>query len=168
MKRILFYLLLVIQVVVISFVAIQYALIDDYGKTVKVLQENSEPDTYYDQADELYLDYEINELSDEEWNAPNDMNNNEQVYVLLEADKNGLYHTVEAAKKKQTAKQNQVVLAGKYQSYASEADSNQVNYGIEQIRQQEKYKQLDRKKQWLVTLKIAPWGQKKIVDMEEK
>lgn len=168
MKRILFYLLLVLQVAVISLIAIQYKLIDNYGKEVNILKEKSEPDTYYYPEDELYLDYEISDLSDEEWHAPDDMNTNEKVYVLLEADKDGVYHTVEAAEKKPKTKQNQVVLVGKYQGDISKSDNNRVNYGIEQVKEKEKYNKLDRKNQWVVTLKIAPWGQKKIKNIEEK
>lgn len=168
MKRILFYLLLVFQVAVISFVAIQYKLIDDYGKEVNILKEKSEPDSYYYPEDGLHLDYEINDLSDEKWHAPDNMNTNEKVYVLLEADEDGVYHTVGAAKKKLETKQDQVVLVGKYQDDISESDNNRVNYGIEQVKEKKKYSKLNRNKEWIVTLKIAPWGQKKIVHIEEK
>lgn len=68
MKQILFYLLLVFQAVVILLIAMQHYLIDDYGKTIKLLTDRSSSYEYYDDySDTTYIDYEINNISEEIW-----------------------------------------------------------------------------------------------------
>jgi hypothetical protein len=159
--------LLVFQVAVISLIAIQYALIGKYGETVEVLQKSPDPDMYDYQDDGLYIDYEINYIPKNKWDLPKNIKHNEKVFVLLEANNDGLYEPVKATGKSVNTKGNQIVLSGKYQEYASEPNRKRVDYGIEHIRKNQ-YSKLDQQKQWIITLQIAPWGQKKIVDIKEK
>ncbi|MFD1039001.1 GDYXXLXY domain-containing protein [Virgibacillus byunsanensis] len=168
MKRILFYGLLLIQVGILSILGIQYYLIDDYGVTVKLLQEDITGPKYqaYDVGNDMYVDYEINTLPSDVWNMAESVDYNEKVYVLLEADENGVYHAVNASAEKFDAKSNQVVLTGKYQYYDSTNGEHRITYGIEQFSTNNSYTNLDSGKQWVISIKLAPWGQKKVIDVE--
>lgn len=165
MKRYLFYFVLLIQVLLIILLVVQNGLIDRYGKTVKLITEKNDyiDNSFYEE--DFYTEYEINKISKDQWKLAQaeDLAFNERVYVLLKEDEDGIYHVVEATDEQMTAEENEVVLIGMHPYYDS---GYHVDYGIETIKNYKQYGSLDPNKQWLVTLKVSPWHQKKIIAIE--
>lgn len=168
MKRILFYSILVIQVVVVGVIGWQYYLVEDFGMEIKLLREKPELGKYvpYYEYGNMHVDYEINAIDEDKWEAPDSIHYKEKVYVLLEEGDDGIYHVVRASDKKLEEDSGQVVLKARYRYSADHIKKYYVDYGIEDIRNGEDYRYLDAEKQWIVTVKIAPWGQKRIINIE--
>ena len=169
MKRVLFYTLLIFQAAVILLIAIQHHLIDDYGETIKLLRETSVANShyYYNDSDYIYIDYEINTISQDIWEIDGELNYQEQVYIVLKPDESGIYHATRATKDKPEAVGNEVVLPGKYNYNDEMLHEYYVHYDIEEINNNNQY-QLEDREQWIITVNIAPWGQKSIATIESE
>lgn len=162
MKRVLFYSLLTVQSVILVILGIQYYLIDDYGTEITLLK-----DEYMDRmpySDHVYVDYEINFISKDNWEVTEDLERNERVYVLLEADESGIYHVKKVTNKKISPNQEQqTVLKGKYQYYNNYDHLRPayyyVTYGIENM----KYNR-DTLNEHAITIKQSPWGELKVME----
>ncbi len=170
MKRILFYCVLFIQAAVILLVAVQHMLIADYGKEIKLLQDVPTITHYYEEPNYLYIDYEMNTIPDEIWEIERDLDWREKVYIVLEPSESGsgIYEPVRATDKKPKAGANDVVLLGRYDYSSQEESEHYVLYDIERIDNYKKQNQLSNNKRWVVTVKVAPWGQKTVVGIEEE
>lgn len=170
MKRILYYCVLFIQATVILLLAVQHMLIDDYGKEIKLLQDKSIHTDNYVEPNYLYIDYEINTISNEVWDIERDLDWREKVYVVLQPNESeaGIYEPVRVTDEKPQTRANEVVLLGRY-NFSNQAKRNHyVEYDIERIDNYKGQYQLSSNKRWVVTVKVAPWGQKAIVGMEEE
>lgn len=169
MKRILFYSALLLQIGIIVVLIIQSSMIDEYGKSIKLLTEKQEYyypyDTSMDQT--MFVSYEINNIPKQKWETDLALNYNEKVYVLLEQGKDDLYEVVKAGQESFTPKSNQVVLTGKYQYEDNVLGVYIVHYGIEELNR--KVAGIDFKPDQLgiVTVTVAPWGQKKVIHVEQ-
>lgn len=168
MKRILFYVVVFFQVAVIAVLSWQYFLIAQYGKSIDLLLEKREYPLfeYGDYLGDTYVDYEINTIDSTVFPKEVAKDYNKRVYVLLEANKDGIYHVKKVSDYKLQADSNQVVFVGKYNYYDSISRMDKVTYGIEEITDQSLYMNLDKNKSTIVTVKVAPWGQKKVVAMK--
>lgn len=168
MKKKFFYALLVLQIIVVSLIGLQYYLIDEFGVTVKLTAKATDYMEFhsFDDQTEVFVNFDINTIDGSDWKISKELDNNSKIYVLLEAGKDGIYHAVRASTENISAEEDQLVIAGKYQYYNSVSGLNYVNYGMEQIRNTGQFESLSSNEEWVVTLKVAPWGQKKLMDIQ--
>lgn len=170
MKRIFLYFVLLLQTGIIVALVLQAHMIDDYGKVIKLRTVEQE---YYYSYDgylnqDIYIDYEINHIPKQKWGIDQSLDYNEKVYVLLEQGENGLYKVEKAGLNAFKAETNQVVLMGKYQYEDDRLGAYVVHYGIEKLNRRDVGSEFRLDQSAVVTLSIAPWGQKKIVDVTQK
>lgn len=152
---------------ILFLLGIQYYFIDDYGRTVKLLSKHEEmTDTYgnYNQHT-TSINYEINFISEDAWKIEEEVDYNTKINVLLEADAQGFFHAVKATDRKVDAEQDQIVLQGKYQYYNDMQKEYHVTYGIESFHPDFDFSRSARG-QSLITVQLAPWGQKKVTEIE--
>lgn len=168
MKRILYYSLLAFQAAVILLITVQHALINVYGTEIKLLEEDSiQTDNYY-QPNYQYLEYEINRIDDEIWDIEDELNWKEKVYVVLKLDESEIFNAVRVTLEKPEAAPNEVILLGRYK-YTNEAErKHYVDYDIERMDNDKLQDQLSDKDQSIITVMVAPWGQKTVVAIDNK
>lgn len=170
MKRVLFYIALLLQIGIVVFLVIQSNLIDEYGKDIKLLTVEQE---YYYQYDahmneQIYTDYDINNIPQQSWEIDDSLNYNEKVYVLLEQGEDGFHKVVRAGLHSFATKPNQIVIVGKYQYKDDQLGRYIVHYGIEELNRREIGNAFRPDQLAVVTVKIAPWGQKKVTNVVPK
>lgn len=167
MKRVLFYFLLILQALVLIAFSVLYEKIDKYGQTISIkTSEDFNRYHQYEQGKNIYMEYEINRIKEDRFSDVNvnEMERNESVYVLLRGE-DGMFSVIKASDKKlESMSSNEVVLKGKFQHKDSMSKEIYVHYGMEKITNRG-YDHLTNGP-WLITLKVAPWGQKKIVSIE--
>lgn len=166
MKRLLFILLMIIQAAALLLIPIQYEFIDDYGETIRLLTEKHYYDEYYTDQDYLYIDYEINRISDEIWEIDEELDYKEQVYVVLEPDETGVHHAVRATTVNTVAAEGEVIIQGSYSYSDEQIGKHFVNYGFESVNNLDGKYEIDYSKQQIVTIHLAPWGQHSVSAIE--
>mgnify|MGYP001499111811 CR=1 FL=1 len=163
MKQKMFVFLLIFQAIIICLVPLQHYLIDDFGETI-VLQARKSPDMYYSSnKDFLYIDYDINEIPEENWDISRDMDYQEKVYVVLRADEEGIYRLVRVTDKKPRLNGDEFSLTGKFGYFNDHEKRYRIEYGVEQLDWKGErpggYK-------FLIHLEVAPWGQRTVSKIE--
>lgn len=170
MKRVLFYFLLVLQALVLISFSVLYERIDEYGQTISIkTSEEFMSYSWHGQGQKMYMDYEINRINTNQFSNVNwnKMERNERVYVLLERKENGLFSVINASDKKlKSTNANEIVLKAKFQYMDSTSNEVYVHYGMEVISNQHPYDHLKPNVPWMITLQISPWGQKRVVSIE--
>ncbi|SET14193.1 GDYXXLXY protein [Oceanobacillus limi] len=171
MKRLLVYGVILLQIVIISGIAWQDTLIDEYGQSIQLLQDQQDPLKYNSlfEFGSMRMEYEINTIPHEKWDISEEIHYQEVIHVLLEENENGYYEVIKAANDKVEPSSDQIVLQAKYNYTDSITDNHRVQYGFEEIHGEvDEYQHLDSGKQWVVTVKVAPWNQNKVVAIENK
>lgn len=168
MKQILFYLLLVVQLSVILFLVYQFEQIDRDGQQIKletITPDYPIDDAYFDGS--VYVDYEINQIKKEQWDDIESVNYNDRVFVLLKSDESGIYHVEKVSLKKITAtSEADVVLKGNYQYEDEERNFYYVSFGMEEIKNIERFDPIPKTKKFVVTVLLGKWGQYKVTGIE--
>lgn len=164
-KRLLFYGVILLQVLFLLGMAGSYYAIDKAGEEIRLKTIPVDPrDILY--GDYVILQYEISNVPKELWLSEKLPEYRDRVYVLLEND--GMYHKVVAASiEKPEVGEGEVLLSGRYM-YEVDASTLAIEYGIEQYYIPENTgKDLENSSGNLeVFVKIAPWGQFKIDRLE--
>jgi len=170
MRRFLFYFMIIGQIVVISFLTYQFEQIDKTGYEIRVQTLKPDFPVYGDFIDgDMYVEYDINEISEEQWHISSSIDYNTPVYILLRADKNGVYRAHQASTNKLTANnQNEFVLKGTYQYHDTKRDIHYVNYGMERIKHADQFGIFRPDDELVVTLLIGKWGQHKVTAIEKR
>lgn len=158
MKRILFYSLLVVQAVVLLLLGSQNYLTKAYGEEVELLIKNQGYDMYQGTT---YVDYKINILTKDIWEIDEELNYRDKVYVVLTPDETGIFHATKATTEKPIIEGNQRLITGYFHFMDQTNQSYRVNYDIEEVR--ENVQNAEK-----ITIKIAPWGHKTIVQVGNK
>ncbi|WP_217585961.1 GDYXXLXY domain-containing protein [Lentibacillus saliphilus] len=167
MKRLLFYGVIIIQFICLCLIPIQDQLISTFGETIQLKQDNHVRLNHrYQGGETIYIDFEIHTISEENWMPTEEVAHNERIYVLLEADGEGIYHVKHASLTKPTAQAHQVVLKGKYRWHAEHEKAYYVEYGFEEVATEKIEAALNNQREpWIITIKMAPWGQQKVVEV---
>lgn len=169
MKRILFYLIILLQVIVIVFLTYQFEKIDRTGYEIKIQTLSPEFPVYGDFIDgDMYVEYDINKIQADRWKTPIPIDYNTPVYVLLEKDKTGVFRVRHAATEKiETTKEDAYVLKGTYQYYDQDHDIHYVDYGLEHIKQADRFGTFKPRDELVITILIGKWGQYKVVGIDK-
>ncbi len=172
MKRILFYILLLFQIIAVLVIVLQYNLIDKYGDERTFITQPFEDENYIEKDIQDYdtytFEFEINNIPIDKWEG-DDYDYRAQVNVLLKENKAGVYEVVKATDKKITTdKATEVVLIG-HDIYESEDKVLHVNYGFDTINvknHESLFRDYELSEPREVTYKFAPWNQSKLVNIE--
>src|SRR5690625_495394 len=103
MKRILFYSLLVVQLIAILFLTFQFEQIEAQGKMIQLRTNKPEYPIYdfiYDRH--MYVEYEINRIPEDKVSNADELDFDDRVYVLLKSGSDGVYQVEDVADKKLT------------------------------------------------------------------
>ncbi|MBM6617128.1 GDYXXLXY domain-containing protein [Bacillus suaedaesalsae] len=169
-KRLLFYGVILLQVLFLLGMAGSYFAIDKVGQEIRLKTIPIDPrDLFY--GDYVTLQYEISNVPKKLWLSEELPDYGDRVYVLV--DKGETYHKVVAASlEKLEVGEGEVLLSGRY-LYEVDTSALFVEYGIEQYYIPENTgKEIENSSGNVeVYVKIAPWGQMKIdriVEVDEK
>lgn len=165
MRHLMFYILLIIQAVILVGLAWQYYLVDSYGETVKLTVDRP-ISGYIEYEDMTYIYFDINKISKDQWDIDEELTYNDIVFVLLASDDEGIAHVKKASKQKMPAGSNEFVLKAHYKYDYS--GTYHVKYGIEKILDHSLYNSVELSKRIIATLKIAPWGQRKVIQFDNQ
>src|SRR5690625_1789393 len=153
MKRILFYLLIAVQVIAILFLTFQFEQIDEQGKMIQ-LRTNKPEYPIYDFIYErhMYVEYEINRIPEDKVSNANELDFDDRVYVLLKSGSDGVYQVERVSNKKLTSNQaDEIVLVGQYHYHDEQRNYHFVNYGMEEIKHVNEYGEFRGNDQLLIT-----------------
>ncbi|MBM7554087.1 GDYXXLXY domain-containing protein [Thalassobacillus pellis] len=167
MKRIAFYVIVALQVLFLAGMSASYYAMDTFGETIHLKTAPVDPtDLFY--GDYVILNYEIEEITEEKWSGE-EPSHGEKVYVLLAEAEEGVYEVKKASTEKLEAGKGEVVLKGKHQWTDMSSSLHRISYGINRYYVEEntgrKYEQ--NQGGMIVEVVVAPWGQKKIVAINE-
>lgn len=164
MKRIVFYSLIVFQGIILIGLSVQYFLIDHIGKPIK-LSVDSSPMQYIDESiTEITLDLAIQSATEKQWDIDESLTHNRKVYVLLEKGSDDIYAIKSVSLDPIKPKDDQVQLKASY--HYTFSGKYELSYGFEQVYMDNLYELLNDHQHLIATVKITPWGQHKIVEIE--
>lgn len=162
MKRIAFYTVLFIQIIVLSLLAIQYNLIDRTDKEVQLLLQDR---TFYSESTPIYINYEIQEIPKEKWDIEVDQEDVDSVYVLLEQGENGISNVSKVVLEKPNKDAAQAFLKASF-SYENRGMYHVHYESLQRVMDERLIEGIESDKALVATIKIAPWGQSKITSIE--
>ncbi|WP_054754686.1 GDYXXLXY domain-containing protein [Piscibacillus salipiscarius] len=118
-------------------------------------------------GDYVRLNYDIETIHPPYWFGSEDVKQNKVINVLLKPDERGIYIVKAASDKNLDPQGSEVVMTARY-LYKDHENIRHVTYGIDRYYIEngtgEKYNSMD---EMLVTVALSPWGQKKILKVEE-
>ncbi|KGP72140.1 GDYXXLXY domain-containing protein [Pontibacillus yanchengensis] len=161
MKKWLFIVVVAAQAVYLLAMAGSYYLIEDFGETVTLQTAPVDPsDVFY--GDYVILNYEVSTIPEGQLNEE-ELERGDKVFVYLAPVDDGSYEVQRASIQKQDAKENEVIMTGRYEFKAN--DGFQVDYGIGRYYVEDNTGETyeNHSGDMTVEVAIAPWGQKKIV-----
>lgn len=160
MERWLFSLLVSLQVLYVIGMAGAYYAIDVFGETIQLKTAPVDPtDLFY--GDYVVVNYEISTISKEKW-VGDEPKRNEKVYVKVKQNK-GVYESEAVSHQRLGTKEGEVLLTGQYKG--STKDEVRIRYGIERFYVEENTGRSFETSERLAKVAVAPWGQKKIVEL---
>lgn len=165
-----FFVLLLLQALFLGGMAASYYAVDAVGKELRLKTAPVDPrDLFY--GDYVELAYEISSLPWTLWKGGAHPDKKETVYVVLR--RSGSHDAAVAVyPEKPEEKEGETVLQARVRSWGQPEQLNLV-YGFERYYVEENTgKELEeRREQATVSVKVAPWGQTKIIGLtfdEEK
>ncbi|MFS0722978.1 GDYXXLXY domain-containing protein [Paenibacillus sp. 1P07SE] len=166
-RRVLLILLVALQIVVLGGMAFTYAAAGWYGQQIVLKTAPVDPrDLFY--GDYVILEYEISRLDVALWTGGTGLPDaRDTVYVKLRRTSGGegVYEAVEVSPSRPEADENEAVLKGKV-TYTG-FNAIQVRYGLERYYVQEGTGRAleEQREDMLVSVRIAPWGQARLMDL---
>ncbi|MDF2960054.1 MAG: hypothetical protein K0S39_1789 [Paenibacillus sp.] len=158
-------LIVLLQALFLCGIAGSYYAVGWYGNEIKLKTVPVDPrDLLY--GDYVTLSYEISQLNPSLWKGEGELpKQGSRVYVLLKPV-NGLYEATGIYAEKPATAPDESVLKGRVRS--SWTEEIRVEYGLEQYYVPEGTgKELEEAaRHMIVAVKVAPWGQAKIVGLE--
>ncbi|MFC4403217.1 GDYXXLXY domain-containing protein [Gracilibacillus xinjiangensis] len=166
MKRILFYVIVGLQALFLVGMSVAFYLIDLVGEEAKLKTLPVDPqDPFY--GDYLTLRYEAEEIDPVKWKISSEMESGDKVFVTLAENEDGIYQVEEVTAEPPGISSGQVMLTGFYQYYSDFENLYYVDYGLNRYYIEDNTGlEIEQSGELIVTVAIAPWGQKKIVTIE--
>ncbi|MCA1022534.1 GDYXXLXY domain-containing protein [Halobacillus litoralis] len=166
MKQRWFYGLVSAQILFLLLMAAAYYAMDMVGEKVVLKTAPVDPrDPFY--GDYVELGYEIEEVPGDQWEEEGASERGEKVFLLLEADEEGIYELQKAGTERFDSAKGQVVLPARYLWEDERASIHHVDIGLNRYYVEENTgKMWEQGEERLVTIVLAPWNQKKIVTLE--
>src|SRR5690625_5115717 len=170
MKRLIFFGLIGIQIIIIGFFVFQLEQIYTTGKEIKLvtLDEN---DIYMKDVplwDNAYMHYDITRIPKEKWTGASELSYQKQVYVLLKQGEDGLYYVDTSTDKKLTTTvAEDVVVLGKYYYYDTDQQYYEINYDFQHVNNMNEFGTFYFNDQLIVSIQLGKWNQYEIVNVEK-
>src|SRR5690625_4236959 len=117
MKRILFFVIVWLQILFLSLISFQYSLIDQFVEEIKLktVRNYGQEFGWIDNKENLHLNFDIERINKDKWTVESgELIYKEKVYILLTQDGDCIYVVKEASTKKLTAVEGEVVHIGSY------------------------------------------------------
>ncbi|GEL78344.1 GDYXXLXY domain-containing protein [Tenuibacillus multivorans] len=167
MRKKLFVIVVTLQVVFLVGMAGLNYFFEEFSQIIQLETEPYDPrDVFY--GDYVHLNYTAESIRPENWFASEDVKPNQVIYVLLKPDERGIYRVKAASDKKMDPNEDEAVIRARYLNQEFE-DAYRVNYGLSRYYIEEgtgeKFDTTNDK--MIVTIALSPWGQKKILEVEE-
>ena len=160
--------LVLLQTLVLIGIALSFYAVSWFGQEIRVKTVPVDPrDLLY--GDYVTLSYDISSLDTRLWKeAGSTPERGEPIYVVLKPGTDGLAEAVGAYRNKPVLQPGEVAMRGSV-NYNS-LDSIRVKYGVEKYYVPEGTgKSLEEKADRLIVrMKVAPWGQAKIEQLEDR
>lgn len=158
--------LIVLQVLVLAGMALSSEAAGWYGKEIKLKTAPVDPrDLFY--GDYVILSYEISRLDRGLWTGSEQPERREIVYVKLRraAGEEGIYEAVSVSPERPETTGDEAVLKARVGYVAP--DTIQLTYGLERYYVPEGTgRELEeQREEMLVTVRIAPWGQARLMSL---
>ncbi len=161
-----FIVLVGLQVVFLIGMVLSGYLIERIGETV-TLQTQALPKNEIIHDGTLTLHFEAEEIRPENWFMTEEPKSNELIYVLLTPNEQGIYQVKAASDKKMDANENEVIMRGRY-SYHDQANNHIVRLANERYEiDTNTFSAQSPRPKFKVEIALSPWGQSKIVGLEE-
>ncbi|MFC4386826.1 GDYXXLXY domain-containing protein [Gracilibacillus marinus] len=166
MKKYAFYITVSLQALFLIGMASAFYLMDAFGEEIKLQTIPIDPqDPFY--GDYLILDYEVERITRSEWDIDEELSYGDPIYLTLEKNANDIYQIKEVNQIKPKNKKNEVVLLAKYEWFDTFDNKYHVDLGLGRYYIEDNTGEMyEESGELLVTIVIAPWGQKKIVTIE--
>ncbi|WP_077623088.1 GDYXXLXY domain-containing protein [Sediminibacillus massiliensis] len=168
MKKILFYSIVILQILFLAGMSGAYYLVEDWGEKVKLRTEPIDPqDVFY--GDYVHLRYQAQNIDEEQWEGEQeDISRNTKVYVTLRENSDGFHEVERASVEKLKPADGQVVLTAVYQYYDHYENTHSVDYGISRYFVEDNTGQEieSSRQEMFATVSASPWGQKRILSLE--
>ncbi|WP_188207103.1 GDYXXLXY domain-containing protein [Alkalibacillus aidingensis] len=166
MRKKLFFITVILQVLFLLAMVTSSYLLERFGETIKLQTEAYDSqDVFY--GDYVELKYLVEEIRPENWFSSDEVKPNQRIYVLLTPNEDGIYQVKAASDMKLEAEGDEVVIQARYQYQ----DFNEIHhidldigrYNLETGEREEVEASQER---LIVSVALSPWGQKKVVDVE--
>lgn len=165
MKESKFYSFVVVQVVILFLFVGQYYLIDSFGDSFKIYVDVPYEYDFESNNSSIYVEYGMTEITKSEWGIHEELSYNDQVYVMLEKNDQGVFVVKDVADHKLTPyDDNQVVLKAYY--VYDYLGKYHVDYRLQWEIARHYFDEIDRTQQMIAHFKRAPWGQFKLIAIE--
>jgi len=167
MKRTLFYLAIILQIAFLSLLAFQHSIIDRYGEeiTLSTHRDYGGHFGWVDHQGKLMVNLDIEKIAEDKWLVdPEKLNYNDKIFAILQEDEDGFHGVKEASNKQLKVKEGEVLLVGSF-LYKDE-DVYDVDFQLENI-QPDLHQSIDHRNPFSVTIKVAPWGQRKVTKLDK-
>lgn len=167
MKKWLFIGIIALQTLYLIMMAVSYYVIEDVGETVKLKTAPIDPsDIFY--GDYVILNYEIERVPMNKWTGEDHPKRGEKIYVLLQEEEDGIYDIKMASNQRMDTSDDEVLVTARFKYIG--VNELQVDYGIGRYYVEDNTgRQYEENREGMVvTVAIAPWGQKKVVELNTK
>lgn len=165
MRKVFFYLFIVVQVVILLVMVGQYYLIESYGKSFKIFINEPYDYSTFNHRKDIYVEYDITEIAKEHWPINEQMSYNDRLYVKLEANTSGVFEVIDVAEHKLIpSSDQQVVLKANY--VYDHAGMFNVDYRLNNEININQFADVTRDEKVIAHFKLAPWGQIKLMTLE--
>lgn len=166
-SRLVFYLILAFQLVVLSSIVGMYYAVSAFGKEVQIQTVPVDPrDAIY--GDYVLLKYQMSTIDSSKWIGANPPIQHQKVNVLLR--KSGdVYQAVAISPTSISTKSaNEALLEGRIKGIVN--NQIEVTYGIERYYVQEGtgVEWENMKSDAIATIRVAPWGQSQLVRLDAR
>ncbi|UOQ46897.1 GDYXXLXY domain-containing protein [Gracilibacillus caseinilyticus] len=164
MKRKGVYLLIAAQALFLIGMAGLYYTIDIFGQEIRLQTKPIDPqDPFY--GDYVTLSYQAEDINKNKWKLEDEPNYNQPVYVTFAPQEDGVYEVTKVTGDRPNTSDQVVVVKAKY-NY-DDLNTYHVDYGLNRYYVEDNTgTEIEEREQLIVTIAIAPWGQKKIVTIE--
>lgn len=170
MKRVMFYGLIVIQIIFVVVLVFQFERITTTGKEIEILtiKEYSNDDYTWEFNNSAYVEYEINKIPEERWDSEKEnVSYNDKIYVLLNKSHDDVFKVKQASiKKLKATNDDEVVIVGRSDYGFNSNEPIRVNYDFNTINHIEQYGEFKSDQTLKVTLIVSTYGQYKITNIE--
>lgn len=167
MKGISRYMILVLQILIIIVLVYQFEGIDQHGRTIKLatkidfLYEND-----FGDHTNVYVEYDINKITDEQWKISAEVDYKERLYVTLVENQDDVFVVKEVAKAKPNQKKEDEVIVQASFNYKDEvSDFYYLTYGFEYLEAIDKFGRFNEGDELVVTISLGKLGQQKITNI---